>query len=472
VSSAAPTIFTLEVNSAWVVVLAVSLVTLVATIALRRVISRPGGMTSGLLLLLPLAVPLLAATVFQQAVLPEVTVLQPAGEALVEKPDELLHFIFISPDGRTWAAYALSGGAGVWLFMLGATVSAFMLVRRFAGAVILRRLVAKSTPPTGELKERVLPNVETLSIRAGLSYQPEVLVMPPGYSGAFAVGAKRGRILVSRELADRLDNDELVAVLAHEVAHLEARDVPLVLLAGFLRDFAAWNPFAHIAYRRLLNDRELEADRRAVGLTGTPLSLASGIVKVFEHMRGRRRPAERAALALVKPRAALNRRVSNLLALADGKVDSAPEGRAIFVIAALAVALLGLEAGSRVASENSALAFVWNAPVTSKTIGWAPSRPGEAENRLTAAERRLQHQVTQSGGKLEELLKSPRLRATSVARARNVGALSNRLYGLAHRLGVPVSELQLHARPLQLLGRGTIGVYRIDQQLLGRTTPR
>ena len=44
--SASPTILALETDSAWVVVLAVSAVTLIAALILRRLIGRPGGLVA------------------------------------------------------------------------------------------------------------------------------------------------------------------------------------------------------------------------------------------------------------------------------------------------------------------------------------------------------------------------------------------------------------------------------------------
>ncbi len=68
--SAAPTILALETDSAWVIVVAVSLVTLPAAMLLRRLIARPGGAAAGVLLALPLFLPVVAALAFQRAVLP------------------------------------------------------------------------------------------------------------------------------------------------------------------------------------------------------------------------------------------------------------------------------------------------------------------------------------------------------------------------------------------------------------------
>ena len=75
-TTAAPTILTLETDSTWVVILVVSFVTLVLTLLLRRIIGRPGGLASSVLLAIPLLLPLVAAVIFQGSLLPEFAVLR------------------------------------------------------------------------------------------------------------------------------------------------------------------------------------------------------------------------------------------------------------------------------------------------------------------------------------------------------------------------------------------------------------
>ena len=83
-TSAAPTLLAVETNSAWVVIPLVSLVSFLAAVLLRRIINRPGGFMSGLLLVLPLVLPIVAAIVYEHGVLPEIAVMQPvSGSAII-----------------------------------------------------------------------------------------------------------------------------------------------------------------------------------------------------------------------------------------------------------------------------------------------------------------------------------------------------------------------------------------------------
>ena len=363
-----PTILSVEPDSAWVVIFVVSLVTYLAALLLRKLIGKPGGLASGLFLALPLVLPLLAALVYAGSALPEIGVLKPAGRAVRERSGELLHLLLLADSNSgVVTPYALSGSAGSWILGFGIAVSSFMLVRRVIGAIAVRRLLSRCRPLPEIVRGRVALTVRRLSDEAGLKNVPEVLMLPPGAPGAFASGTRRQRILIAHELLTKLDASELEATLAHEVAHLEAKDCQVMVGAGFLRDLVAWNPVAHLAYHHLMTDRELEADRRAASLTGKPLAVASSLVKVCELIRDSRL-RHRALVAFIRPGGRIQRRVTNLLALADGRSVEAPPHYMPYAFAAVLLAVIGLQAGARIASEDSsALAIMWGAPAPEDT---------------------------------------------------------------------------------------------------------
>ncbi|MGH2752923.1 MAG: M56 family metallopeptidase [Actinomycetota bacterium] len=387
--SAAPTIFALETDSAWIVILAVSLVTLIAALALRKIVARPGGLASGLLLTLPLALPLVAAIAYRRSVLPEIAILKPAGTALSERTGTLLHLLMLNdPDGGTITFYALTGSAGPWLVLFGISVTSFMLVRRALGTVLVHRLIRRCRPL--EDPDAVEATVQDLVRRSSLKHPPDVLLLPSGVSGAFAVGARRGRILISADLLDALEDDELEAILAHEVAHLESRDVPVIFIAGLLRDLVAWNPLAHIAFRRLSADREREADRRAAAITKNPLAVASGLLKMCELVKRGRGLGQKVAVAAFRPGSRISRRITDLIAVADGRASVVSAGRFPFLVSGLLVALLGLQAGARLASDQpGALAIVWGAPSSAAGEIWdAPKRISKEAERSRLLKKR------------------------------------------------------------------------------------
>jgi hypothetical protein len=167
-----------------------------------------------------------------------------------------------------------------------------------------------------------------------------------------------------------LDPEELEALLAHEIAHLQSHDVSVTFVAGLLRDLVAWNPVGHLAYRRLMEDRELEADRRAAALTSRPLAVASGLIKVCE-LLGARKRRHRFALGFFAERGGVKRRVASLLDAADGRLALGSAGNIPYVFAAVAVAVLGLQVGARVAAESPAVVIAW-AGSDSAVRTWSP----------------------------------------------------------------------------------------------------
>jgi Zn-dependent protease with chaperone function len=385
VTSAAPTLVALETDSAWVVILAVSLFTLPVVLLVRRLIKRPGGLASGLLLILPLVLPLVAALVYQHAILPEISILEPARSAFSDGSGRLLHVLLVGDgEGRLVTPYALTGSAGPYLVVFGIVVSSVMLLRRVAGQIMLVRLRRRCEEPDPVLHATALAQVKELASKAGLKKVPELLLLPPGTVGAFAIGGGGGRILISEALIADLDEDETEAILAHEIAHLEAKDVRMVALAGTLRDVVAWNPIAHIAYRSFASQREYEADTRAASLVGNPLSVASGLIKMCDLIRVAGR-IPRSSLAFIGRGRKVKRRVSALLALADSHSPSVSVGAAPYVMAAMLVAVLGLQVGARIAEDGGALAIMWGGPDVSETRTWGAAFRNPARNAKSMA---------------------------------------------------------------------------------------
>ncbi len=391
-TTAAPAVLALETDSAWVVILAVSVVTLAAALLLRRLINRPGGVLSGLLLCLPLILPLVAAFVYEHALLPEVSVLRPAGSALLDRSGDFLHLLLFQ-DHRTRAVtpYALTGSAGPWILLAGALVTSFMLVRRVVGVALVRRLIARCRPLADEDLAVVGPALDEVVRLSSLPRAPQVLVLPDGVQGAFAVGGKKGRILISDAVIFDLDREELEGVLAHEVAHLETHDVRVVFAAGLLRDLVAWNPLAHVAFRRLASDREREADRRAASLTARPLAVASGLLKMYDLMKLQRYSLDKGAMALIRPGNRISRRIADLIALADGRALAVPSGRLPYALAGLLVAALGLQVGARVAMQDmNGFAIVLGDTSTTNAKFWTPAdvrnhhRPNDGRHEVAA----------------------------------------------------------------------------------------
>jgi Zn-dependent protease with chaperone function len=475
VPSHSPTFLALETDSAWVVIVVVSLVSFIGAIGLRRIINRTGGFASGILLAMPLLLPMVAAVLFPHPLLPEIAVLRPAGEALLDHSDHLLNLLLlVSGHQHVVTPYALTASAGSWILVLGLSISSFMLLRRVVGAILVHRLILRCRPLTDDAAGAAAM-VRRLATQANLKPAPEVLLLPDGVSGAFAVGARRRRILISTDLMKHFDPDELEAILAHEVAHLEARDVQVIFSAGMLRDAVGWNPIAHLAFRRLMTDREYEADRRAAALTGRPLAVASGLLKMCDLVGRRPRLRHRIAVGFLRPGGRITRRVSHLIALADGDAVSAPDGRVPYLLAGALVAILSLQVGARIAQhDSSAYAIVWGAPhaavgalfqpPSKGTILQSPRPTAPPTRKLSGRAQLVYRQLTHEVSLRREDF-GPWLAAMVQFRASQTGQTPTQIYRDKLQLGwrwqaVPLSP------PV-----GEMGIYRIDRSKLWPSDP-
>lgn len=98
------------------------------------------------------------------------------------------------------------------------------------------------TPTTAQnVREQQLYNViEEMKIAAGLRYMPKVFIIEADYMNAFASGysEKSAMVAITRGLMEKLNRDELQAVMAHELSHIRHLDIKLTLTASLLANLS------------------------------------------------------------------------------------------------------------------------------------------------------------------------------------------------------------------------------------------
>ena len=143
---------------------------------------------------------------------------------------------------------------------------------------------------------------------------------------------------------DWLDDLELRAVLAHERAHVERRDLRTRGWLYLVRLLQAHTPGAVLMHRQLINDSEEACDDEAVRRVGAPLALASALLKTHASVPGVAGggPVMAAARSLEHGASSMRvaRRVERLLTPRPLVAASGPE-LALFT-AGLAALLLGV----------------------------------------------------------------------------------------------------------------------------------
>ncbi|MEE9313872.1 MAG: zinc metalloprotease HtpX [Rhizobiaceae bacterium] len=197
--------------------------------------------------------------------------------------------------------YAIGGETGMFLaFIAAAAMNLFSWWN--SGKMVLKMhnamAVDEQTSPI------LVKMVADLAANAELP-MPKVYVLETEQPNAFATGRSpaHAAIAVSTGLLDALEEDEVAAVIAHELGHIKSRDTLTMTLtatlAGAIGMIANYSMFfgrrnfiasmatmilapmaAGVVQMAISRTREYEADRDGAEISGLPLSLASALKKI------------------------------------------------------------------------------------------------------------------------------------------------------------------------------------------------
>ena len=201
---------------------------------------------------------------------------------------------------------------GLW--PLAALTAAGAVVALVRSVVVVRRqraVLASCRPPQGDTATTLEAHVRRASRAAGLGDAPRVLLYPRG-AYVCTLGMRRAAIVISRDLLVILSDEELEAVLSHEIAHVRQRDYLLNWVGLLARSMFFYLPPWAIAWPLLAEVRERRADRGAARYTGSPVALAAALIKVWKHGPGGLLTAGAVGL-LEPPLGSLEARVRRLL---------------------------------------------------------------------------------------------------------------------------------------------------------------
>lgn len=199
---------------------------------------------------------------------------------------------------------------GVGYIPLAIIASAMILAQwYFSDKIVLwssgAKIVSKEEYP------RLHEIVERLSTNNGLP-KPKVAMVNSPVPNAFATGKspKSSLVAVTTGILDLLDNDELEAVIGHELSHVRSRDVLVLTLASvfstvawYLVRFGLFGGLGRnrntagssaivllvaittwvvsfLIIRAISRYREFSADRGGAIMTGKPDKLASALLKI------------------------------------------------------------------------------------------------------------------------------------------------------------------------------------------------
>jgi heat shock protein HtpX len=200
------------------------------------------------------------------------------------------------------------GGENGMLLALGIAAVTNFVAYFFSDKIALATYRAQ--PVTREQLPRVYSVVERITQKIGLP-MPKIYVIPTDSPNAFATGRnpKHASVAVTQGILNLLNDEELEGVLAHELGHVNNRDILIssiaATLAGAVTYVARFGfffgggrderrgggigallmlilaPFAAMLIQLAVSrSREYQADATGAQLTGNPYALASALAKL------------------------------------------------------------------------------------------------------------------------------------------------------------------------------------------------
>lgn len=149
-------------------------------------------------------------------------------------------------------------------FVAGVVLVWFLIAFTFHSQMI--RLATGAKPLERKENKRIYNLVENLAMSQGMR-MPKVYIMESDALNAFASGLneKTYAITVTRGLMEKLNDEELEGVLAHELAHIKNNDVRLLIISiifvGII-SFVVQVAFRSALYGSFSNRRDRKSDGR------------------------------------------------------------------------------------------------------------------------------------------------------------------------------------------------------------------
>ena len=222
-------------------------------------------------------------------------------------------FIFLvqqAPDARLEVANSMFVRSALWVV---AGVGLWFIIAWFSHASLIERATG-SAPLSRKENKRIYNLVENLCIGSGMP-MPKINIINDDSLNAFASGISTSSFTVSlsRGIIEKLNDEELETVIAHELTHIRNRDVRLLIISvifvgifAFLTEallrsvrfgggrgkkdgrvviialmLAALGYFLSSLFRFAISrQREYMADAGSAMMTKNPLALASALEKI------------------------------------------------------------------------------------------------------------------------------------------------------------------------------------------------
>jgi beta-lactamase regulating signal transducer with metallopeptidase domain len=164
------------------------------------------------------------------------------------------------------------------------------------------------------------------------------LAISPDAPGPMAAGLFHPSVILPEAAIQRIGTAEMAALLEHELAHIERRDVLAALAQRITLALLWWSPAMYWISRRIDEERESACDETAVARTGDARAFARSLTSQAETQLWARAP--KLAVGAIGRRSQFGRRIRRLVEIAKaGGVPAHYSGRLAFTGLALAIAI-------------------------------------------------------------------------------------------------------------------------------------
>ena len=195
-----------------------------------------------------------------------------------------------APTSRSGIAEGVAGGVNAafkgarplfpWVVVVWAAGTALLGARIVFGVRSVARLRDTADPTGFALEERARRLAERIGLRRGFRVLASGEIDTP-----VAVGWRDPAVLFPEGVLDRLDGEEIDALLLHELAHLKGRDDVVVVLEAAVRAVSFHHPCTWWLTRRSTLEREHRCDDLVAEFSGELSSYVRALVGL-EELRG------------------------------------------------------------------------------------------------------------------------------------------------------------------------------------------
>ncbi len=171
----------------------------------------------------------------------------------------------------------------ILFYIIGILLQLFVIVKGYGQLSKLKKESLSAIPDSWKaIFEQVTAQ---LKIKKAIKFHLSSIVNVP-----LVIGYLKPVVLFPLALVNQLDNDQVEAILIHELSHIRRNDFLLNLIKTAIETLLFYNPFVWMAGRFIHIEREHACDDLVLKITGKPLNYAHALLKL-ELLKDKTSPA-------------------------------------------------------------------------------------------------------------------------------------------------------------------------------------